>query len=198
MYTGTKSNEELVELYRGTKDERYLSDLLEQNAGIIYLLAEPFVHTIPNAELEDLIQEANIALVKAVAEFDVNKGYTFTTFLKGVVRQRLSRIYNAETRKKRYSGAVNVSYEGLAEINKEGGSEGDRYFTVECEDINAVEFNAFLDGLHLSEKEQIVVRRLMNGDTKGEVARALKCTPATANYYFKRLRQKFIIHGYVF
>ena len=104
MYTGTKSNEELVELYRGTKDERYLSDLLEQNAGIIYLLAEPFVHTIPNAELEDLIQEANIALVKAVAEFDVNKGYTFTTFLKGVVRQRLSRIYNAETRKKRYRG----------------------------------------------------------------------------------------------
>ena len=106
MNTGSKNNEDLVVLYRNTKDERYLRDLIEQNVGIIYLLAEPFVHTIPNAELEDLIQEANIALVKAVEEFDVSKGYTFTTFLKGVVRQRLSRIYNAETRKKRYSGAA--------------------------------------------------------------------------------------------
>ena len=196
MFTGLKNNEELVALYRATKDERYLADLIQQNTGLIYRLVEPFVHTIPNAELEDLTQEAHLALVKATEMFDESKGYAFSTFLKGVVRQRLSRIYNAETRQKRYSGSVNVSYESLVEINREGGSEGDSYFTVDCEDITSVEFLDLLRSLGLNEKERVVVNVLMAGGTKGEVAKALRCTPATANYYFKQLRKKFVLAGY--
>ena len=50
--------------------------------------------------------------------------------------------------------------------------------------------------LGLNEKEQVTVNVLMSGGTKGEVAKALKCTPATANYYFKQIRKKFVLAGY--
>ena len=47
----------------------------------------------------------------------------------------------------------------------------------------------------LTEKEQVEVNILMDGGTKGEVAKALNCTPATANYYFKSIRKKFVLAG---
>lgn len=54
----------------------------------------------------------------------------------------------------------------------------------------------FINSLELNEKERVTVNVLMAGGTKGEVAKALSCTPATANYYFKQLRKKFVLAGY--
>lgn len=196
MFTGKKTNEELVVAYGDTKDERYLDALIKQNRGLLYMIVEPFVHSIPNAELEDLTSEAYISMLKVIEDFDEARGLTFSNLLKVYVRQHLSRIYNSETRQKRYSGSESVSYESLVEINREGGSEGEAYFTVECEDYKAVEFMDFINSLDLNEKEQVTVNVLMSGGTKGEVAKALNCTPATATYYFRQLRKKFVLAGY--
>lgn len=196
MYTGKKTNEELVVAYRDTKDERYLEALIRQNKGLLYMIVEPFVHSIPNSELEDLTSEAYIPMLRAIDDFDEDRGLTFSNLLKVYVRQHLSRLYNEATRQKRYNGSTSVSYESLIEINREGGSEGDSYFTVECEDFNSVEFMEFINSLELNEKERVTVNVLMAGGTKGEVAKALSCTPATANYYFKQLRKKFVLAGY--
>ena len=197
MYTGTKrTNEELVVAYRTTRNERYLEELINQNKGLMYMIVEPFVHSIPNSELEDLTSEAYIPMLNAIEDFDEERGLTFSNLLKVYVRQHLSRLYNEATRQKRYNGSTSMSYESLAEINREGGSEGDTYFTIECEDFNSVEFMALISSLGLNEKEQVAVNVLMAGGTKGEVAKALRCTPATANYYFKQLRKKFVLAGY--
>lgn len=197
MFTGSKrTNEELVISYRTTRDERYLAELIGQNKGLMYMIVEPFVHSIPNAELEDLTSEAYIPMLKAIEDFDEARGLTFANLLKVYVRQHLSRLYNEATRQKRFSGSVNVSYESLAEINREGGTEGDSSFTVECEDFSAVEFMDLISSLGLSEKEMVAVNVLMAGGKKGEVAKALNCTPATANYYFKQVRKKFVLAGY--
>lgn len=197
MYTGSKrTNEELVVAYRTTRNERYLEELINQNKGLMYMIVEPFVHSIPNSELEDLTSEAYIPMLNAIEDFDEERGLTFSNLLKVYVRQHLSRLYNEATRQKRYNGSTSMSYESLAEINREGGSEGDTYFTVECEDFNSVEFMALISSLGLNEKEQVAVNVLMAGGTKGEVAKALRCTPATANYYFKQLRKKFVLAGY--
>lgn len=189
------SNEALVATYRDTRDERYLEALMEQNKGLMYMLVDPFVKSIPKAEYEDLTQEAYIAMVKAVEDFDPTRGLTFSNLLKVYVRQDLSRIYNSETRQKRYSGSSDDSYERLAEINREGGSEGSTYFSIECEDFKAVEFRELLASLDLNEKEAVAVKVLMGGGTKGEVAERLGVTPATANYYFKQIRKKFVLAG---
>lgn len=196
MLQEKKSNEELVAIYRDTRDERYLGELIDQNRGLMYMLIDPFVKSIPKAEYEDLTQEAYIAMMKAIDDFDEERGLTFANLLKVYVRQHLSRLYNAETRQKRFNGSNPDSYERLAEINREGGSEGDSYFSVECEDFNSVEFAQLLSQMDLNEKEWVAVNVLMEGGTKGEVAKALKCTPATANYYFKQIRKKFVLAGY--
>ena len=196
MFTGNEfTNEELVLSYRDTRDERYLAELIRQNKGLLYMLVEPFLHSIPNSELEDLTSEAYIPMLKAIEDFDEARGLTFGNLLKVYVRQHLSRLYNEATRKKRFTGSTPVSYESLVEINKEGGSELDSSFTVELEDISSIEFMDLLRSLNLNEKEQVAVNVLMAGGTKGEVAKALKCTPATANYYFKSIRKKFVFAG---
>lgn len=194
MNTGF-TNEALVKNYKESGNEKFLEELIKKNTPLLRLLVEPYLATIPNSEYEDLIAESYIPMLKAIDDFDETRGLAFTTLLKAYVRQNLNRLYNEATRKKRYIGSAPVSYEALAEINKDGGSEIDNYFTIECEEIRDFEFLDTLRSLHLNEKEQVAVNILMDGGTKGDVARALKCTPATANYYFKSIRKKFILAG---
>lgn len=189
------SNEALVKGYKESRNEGYLAELIRKNTPLLRMLVDPYLATIPNSEYEDLIAESYIPLVRAVEDFDEARGLAYITLLKVYVRQHLNRLYNEATRKKRYTGSTPISYEALTEINKEGGCEMDSYFTVECEDVRAFEFQELLKSLHLNEKEQVVVNVLMDGGTKGEVAKALNVTPATANYYFKSIKKKFILAG---
>ena len=195
MSTGSRSNEELVVLYRESRNEEYLKELITQNRGLINILVGSYVNSIPNAEHEDLVSESYIPMLKAIEDFDTSLGLTFSNLLKVYVRQHLNRLYNEATRQKRYTGCLPDSLDRLQEINKEGGSETDSTFTVECEDISSFEFMELLSSLNLNDKEQVAVNVLMAGGTKGEVAKALKCTPATANYYFKSIRKKFVFAG---
>lgn len=195
MNKGLRSNEELVKRYRESRNEEYLAELISKNTGLINILVSSYLSSIPNSEREDLVSESYIPMLKAIEDFDEEQGFSFSTILKAYVRQHLNRLYNEATRKKRFTGSTPVSYESLVEINKEGGSELDNSFTVELEDISSVEFMDLLRSLHLNDKEQVAVNVLMAGGTKGEVAKALKCTPATANYYFKSIKKKFVFSG---
>ena len=195
LNTGLRSNEDLVVLYRESRNELYLQELITQNTGLINILVGSYVSSIPNAEHEDLVSESYIPMLRAIEDFDTSLGLTFSNLLKVYVRQHLNRLYNEATRKKRYTGSTPVSYESLVEINKDGGDVMESSFTVECEDITSFEFMDLLRSLNLNEKEQVAVDVLMAGGTKGEVAKALKCTPATANYYFKSIRKKFVFAG---
>lgn len=194
MNTGL-SNEVLVREYKESKKEEYLAELIKKNTPLLRMLVEPYLSTIPNSEYEDLISESYIPMLKAIEDFEEARGFAFITLLKAYVRQHLNTLYNEATRKKRYNGSTAISYEALTEINKEGGCELDSSFSVECEDITAMEFTDLIRSLNLNEKEQVAVNVLMNGGSKGEVAKALSCTPATANYYFKSIRKKFVLAG---
>lgn len=195
MKAGLLRNEELVKLYRESRDESYLAELIAQNRGLITILVKGYLSSIPNSEMEDLVSEAYIPMLRAIDDYDEAQGVAFSTLLKVYVRQHLNRLYNEATRQKRFTGSLPVSYEGLQEINKEGGTEADSSFEVECKDISSIEFRELLHSLNLNEKEQVAVNVLMAGGTKGEVAKSLNCTPATANYYFKSIRKKFVLAG---
>lgn len=195
MSKGLRNNEELVKLYRDSRDEAYLAELISQNTGLINILVSSYLDTIPNAELEDLVSESYIPMLKAIEDFDEEQGFSFSTLLKAYVRQHLNRLYNEATRKKRFMGSLPDSIDRLQEINKDGGTETDSSFTVEVEDFKMVEFMELLNSLNLNEKEQIAVNVLMSGGKKEDVAKALKCTPATANYYFKSIKKKFVFAG---
>ena len=194
MYTGL-TNEELVRNYKESGDEGYLGELIKKNTPLLRLLVEPYLATIPNSDCEELIADSYLPMLKAIEDFDESRGLAFTTLLKAYVKQNLNRTYNMATRKKRYMGSDPLSYEALTEINKDGGCTMDSYFTAECEDVRDFEFQDLLRSLQLNEKEQVAVNILMDGGSKGDVARALNCTPATANYYFKSIKKKFVLAG---
>lgn len=58
MNTGSRNNEELVKLYKESRDEAYLAELISQNTGLINILVSSYLSSIPNSELEDLVSES--------------------------------------------------------------------------------------------------------------------------------------------
>lgn len=131
----TGTNEELIKAYKESRDESYLKELIEANKGLINLLVSPYLTSIPNSELEDLTSESYIPMLRAIEDYDPEQGVAFSTLLKVYVRQHLNRLYNEATRKKRFTGTTPDSLDRLSEINKEGGTETDSTFEVECKDF---------------------------------------------------------------
>lgn len=190
-----RSNEELVALYNRTQNEEYLKELHTNNVGLLTILVKPYVDTIPNAELEDLMSEAWFPMLKAMQEFDPEYGCTFSTLLKTYVRQHMNRIYESATRQKRYTGTMPDSYERLTEVGKDGSID-DRSFTVDCEDFKSVEFSELLRSIDFTEKERVIVNILMAGGTNGDCSKELDIKPASVTYYFKQIWKKFVLAGY--
>lgn len=183
------TTEELVSLYQSSKEEEYLQEILIRNKGLFYMWIGKYKN-IPHLDADDLLEELYVACWRAVEAFDHNRGVVFTTCLKGFAFQSLNRLYNEATRQKRYTGKPSESYEELVELNLEGIS--DSSFSIECKEFSEIEIISFLESMEDTVKEVAIM--LYNGMTKGEVAKALNCTPATISYYIKRLRQSYTEH----
>lgn len=173
------TNEELVEFFQSTQKEEYLKELMVRNRGIIYNVA--VTYSIPAYELEDLMEVGYIALWEATKHYDRERGYAFSTALKGFVRQSYNRLYNEAYRKKRGAREQVISWE---EIDREGYS---------CDDYSDLYIAGFLDKLTGTTKK--VAELIIEGLTKGDIAKALSCTPATINYYLKKIRVAYISYA---
>jgi RNA polymerase nonessential primary-like sigma factor len=168
--------EELVVLFQKSHNDTYLQEIIRRNKGLIHRWVICY-NNIPFYDIEDLVEESYIALWRAVESFAVSKGYTFSTYLKGCVKQRLNRLYNEATRRKRFVGSEPYSYDDLKEINKEVSTDFELF-----NDLEVKEFISSLD-----EKAQYIAVKLLEGYTKGDIAKALGITPASTTYHIKRL-----------
>lgn len=70
--------EETRFLLAGKGDEEALSELVQEHAGLVYAVAERFLHR--GQEKEDLVQIGMIGLVKAIRGFDVHFGVKFSSY----------------------------------------------------------------------------------------------------------------------
>lgn len=94
-----KTNEELVALIQSGIDvQENMTLLLEQNQGLVMLIAKQVSISSHMVDYDDVIQEGNIGLMKAVESYDESKGAFATyagVYIKGtIIRNTEPLLYN--------------------------------------------------------------------------------------------------------
>ncbi len=87
---------ELYVKYFDTKSEKYKNAIVCANAKFVVSLAKQYQHL--GLDLDDLIMEGNIGLIKAVELFDPAKGYTFISFAVHYIRKYINIALNEKSR----------------------------------------------------------------------------------------------------
>ena len=85
------TREEEVELAKRSLkgDARARNELIQKNLRLAVSVAKKMHRK--GTDLEDLIQEANIGLMRAVERFDPTKGFRFSTYAHWWIRQAVGR-----------------------------------------------------------------------------------------------------------
>ena len=91
----------------GCADSRRL--LIESNLRLALHIANKYRKTRVN--MEELIQEANVGLCKAVDKFDYSKGFRFSTYATWWIKQAILRYISRQTPVKFASGARKKIYD---------------------------------------------------------------------------------------
>ena len=180
-----RTNEDLVIEYQTTHNEDLFRALLEKNTGLLHIIVMDY--RIPKYEIEDLLSESYIALIKAVDNFDPTRGVTFTTALKVFVRQHLNRLYNEVTCQKRYNGMDPASYEELVEIHK------DDVRGLDCDRITQIEVDEYLEGLEA--KDRYMVTLLLMGYSLSDCAKAFHVANSSITWRIKRIRKNYTAYS---
>ncbi|NLW22978.1 MAG: sigma-70 family RNA polymerase sigma factor [Tissierellia bacterium] len=84
------SNEELIYLYKKSKDINIRNKIILNNIGLIYAAAKK---RIKNScySLEDLVQEGVIGMIKGIERFDISKETSFSTYVYYWIVQQMDR-----------------------------------------------------------------------------------------------------------
>ena len=76
-------------------DERALSKLIEANLKFVVSVARQYKGK--GVDMEDLVSEGNIGLMKAAAKFDGEKGVRFVNFAAGHVRRQIEKAISQQS-----------------------------------------------------------------------------------------------------
>lgn len=84
----TLNTEEQIEVVICRKAK---SQFINCNLRLVVNVAKKYQHLCNSLELMDLIQEGNLALIRAVEKFDSSRGYRFSTYCYWWIRQAMQR-----------------------------------------------------------------------------------------------------------
>lgn len=90
----SKTNLEKLKQYHDNPSIELRNDIVVDNLGLVITIAKEYANS-NHVEIMDLIQEGSLGLMNAVEDFDINKGFAFSTFatpyIKNSIRAYLSK-----------------------------------------------------------------------------------------------------------
>ncbi|MDA2567000.1 sigma-70 family RNA polymerase sigma factor [Bacillus cereus] len=73
------------------KQNQIKEQIITNNQKLVLKIAKKYVSISNSLKLEDLINEGNLGLIKAIERYDLSKGYEFSTYALPWIRQAITR-----------------------------------------------------------------------------------------------------------
>lgn len=178
-----KSDEELIKLAK-TGDDIYLEILLERYKPLVLSLANRYF--IRGQDRDDVIQEAMIALFKAIQAFDTEKQTTFAAFVKTTTQNHMiDSIRKSEAKNNRVLSDA-VSIENMKFFIEDEQSEDFGIHEEELQDLLSNEsFKA-----NFSDLEWQVLNLRLFKLSYNDIAKELDVKEKVVDNALQRIKQK--------
>lgn len=107
-----RDNQILFERYKDGKDPALRENLIKINQPLVKKIAAKYVGVAKGFTHDDLINEGNIGLIKAISKYKVSLGYEFSTYATYWIRQAITRAIADK------ANLVRIPVHAIENINK--------------------------------------------------------------------------------
>lgn len=188
------TNEQLIELYQKTSDDRFFNQLYKQNEGLIKSIVFKYnQNNMIDFSYDDIISQANIGFLKAVRGFDTSRNVKFSTLATTVIKREIQRVNIDNSRQKRYCKFDIVP---LHSKLKSGDSHtfeevvSYEHDIFKC-DKDVYELDDYKELCNKLSKEQLkVFNMLLAGYTQKDISKITNKTHQNVSLRVKMIREK--------
>ena len=124
--------------------------LVESNLRLVVSVAKHYIGC--GVSFQDLIQEGNIGLIKAVDKYDLNRGFRFSTYATWWIKQTISRAITDQNRLIRIPAHMTETINKIKKISRE--------LTLSLQKEPSIKDIA--DALGITEEELVEINQYMN------------------------------------